>query len=292
MQRMGEDGQAQGLRVIAEKSRPRRDPQALRARRCASRATAARRRVACRSCCAVPAGQRPVCVHYRVHGMGGEIEFPAAGGQSRRHADRPVARLARAGERAGRLLTRSIPPRSRSSAVPSRFLPDCAPCSAVTPYSSASAASRARRRSGFSRACRSAPSASRRCCSLRELTGSIAFAGVAVGAWFIAAAAAAPVQGRLIDTRVARMVLRGGRGADVLRLGRMRWWHTAPAAERRLLVPLHEVRLVAVYLATFFLTMVFGSMEVGYPAFATALGSTAWGPAMVAINSIGSALAA
>lgn len=72
--------------------------------------------------------------------------------------------------------------------------------------------------------------------------------------------------------------------------GGLHWWKQQPAAERQLLGPLHDARLVAVYIATFFLTMAFGALEVGYPGFATAQGSTPWGPALIAINSIGSAI--
>jgi hypothetical protein len=72
--------------------------------------------------------------------------------------------------------------------------------------------------------------------------------------------------------------------------GGLRWWKRQPPAKRRLLGPLHEGRLVAVYLATFCVSVSFGAIEVGYPGFAIAHGSTAWGPALVAINSIGSAI--
>jgi MFS family permease len=225
---------------------------------------------------------------------------------------------------------------------------------------------------------------------VRELTGSIAFAGLAVGAWYIAAATTAPLQGRLIDTRGPRPVLyvtgvmsplamllilfarelalphvalvaasalagafappvtvtlrtvwrhrfdteelrRRAYAIDGVLLeiaytvgpaavaaivavaspraalafswifialavpmffagGGLHWWQPAPPAHRRLLGPLHDGQLVAVYLATFFLTVAFGCLEVGYPAFATAQGSTPWGPTFIAINSIGSAI--
>lgn len=225
---------------------------------------------------------------------------------------------------------------------------------------------------------------------VRELTGSIAFAGAVVGAQFVASAATAPIQGRLIDTRgpnavlivtgivapiglllvlfagdlgisrsgiAAAAVLAGAFASPVTVVirtvwrhrfddeaarrtafafdgvlleiaytigpaliaatvafataqwalalawvfataavpllfgsGGLRWWKREPPAERRLLGPLHDARLVAVYVATFFLTMAFGGMEVGYPGFATAQGSTPWGPALIAINSIGSAI--
>lgn len=225
---------------------------------------------------------------------------------------------------------------------------------------------------------------------LRELAGSIAFAGAAVGTWFVAAALVAPVQGRVIDRRGPRLVLLvtgvisplalllvlfarelrlpdtailgvlalAGASAPpvtvVLRTvwrhrfsdeharrtayaidgvlleiaytigpavvaaivaaasaraafalawvcvasavpvflasGGLRWWHATPAEPRELLGPLGDRRLVRVYVVTFFLVMAFGSLEVGYPTFASAQGTIAWGPAFVAINSVGSAL--
>jgi len=225
---------------------------------------------------------------------------------------------------------------------------------------------------------------------LRELTGSIAFAGATVGVQFMASAVTAPIQGRLIDTRGPGLVLaltgvvsplamlvvlfagnfgvpREGLVLAAIAIGAfstptvvvlrtlwrhrfdsederrtayavdgvmleiaytigpaliagivaaagtqwalgvawlvaagavpmlvasrgLRWWKRQPPAERRLLGPLHDRRLVAVYVTTFFLSMAFGGMEVGYPGFATAQGSTPWGPALVAISSIGSAI--
>jgi MFS family permease len=190
---------------------------------------------------------------------------------------------------------------------------------------------------------------------VRELTGSIAFAGSVVGAQMIAAAASAPVQGRVIDVRGPQVVLAatgilmplamlailfagdlglrpwGIAAAAVLAgsctppvtvivrtvwrhrfddeasrrmafafdgtllevaytvgpvliavavaiattqvamavawlcaaaavpmlsiSGGLAWWQRQPPAARRLLGPLHDRRLVAVYVATFFLTM-------------------------------------
>jgi MFS family permease len=72
--------------------------------------------------------------------------------------------------------------------------------------------------------------------------------------------------------------------------GGLAWWRQSPPAERRLLGPLHDPRLVAVYLATFFLSMNFGATEVGYPGFATAQGATPWGPLLIAVGSVGSAI--
>lgn len=225
---------------------------------------------------------------------------------------------------------------------------------------------------------------------VRELTGSIAFAGSVVGAQLVSAAAMAPVLGRLIDTRgptrvlqvtaiacslailvvffagplalprsgillaaivtgaflppvttivrtiwrhrfddervrrtafaldsvlielsftlgpaiiailVALATTRAAHGlawvfatAAVPMLyasGGMRWWKQAPVVERHLLGPLRERELLVVYGATFGLTVGFGALEVGYPGYASERGADAWGPTLIAINSIGSAI--
>ena len=44
------------------------------------------------------------------------------------------------------------------------------------------------------------------------------------------------------------------------------------------------------YAATFALTLAFGALEVGYPGFASERSTAAWGPTLIAINSVGSAL--
>jgi hypothetical protein len=72
--------------------------------------------------------------------------------------------------------------------------------------------------------------------------------------------------------------------------GALRWWTPEPAGARSLLGPLTEPRLLRVYAATFALTLAFGALEVGYPAFGRAAGADSWGPALIAFNSIGSAL--
>ncbi|MGZ5080343.1 MAG: MFS transporter [Usitatibacter sp.] len=61
-------------------------------------------------------------------------------------------------------------------------------------------------------------------------------------------------------------------------------------AQRHLLGPLTEPRLWLVFVTTFGLTLCFGLLEVGYPAFATALAVPAMGGVLLAINSLGSAL--
>jgi MFS family permease len=225
---------------------------------------------------------------------------------------------------------------------------------------------------------------------VRDLTGSIAFAGSVVGAQLVAAAATAPVQGRIVDRRgprsvlvatgvvcpVALLVILFARtlelapalifvaaivagafsppitvlvrtlwrhrledealrhtafalDAVLLELaytlgplavalavaiaspqvalalacafvtfavplmyasGALAWWNQQPNGERDLLGPLRDAKLLAVYASTLALTLAFGALEVGYQAFARAIGADAWGPTLIAINSIGSAI--
>ena len=70
----------------------------------------------------------------------------------------------------------------------------------------------------------------------------------------------------------------------------LRYLSTQAEADRSLLGPLTEPSLLAVYATTFLLAMTFGFMEVGYPAFGAAIGSTALGATLIAINSVGSAV--
>ena len=72
--------------------------------------------------------------------------------------------------------------------------------------------------------------------------------------------------------------------------GGMAWWKNAPPAKRHLLGPLRDPQLLVVYASTFGLTVAFGALEVGYPGFAIERASAPWGPALIAVNSIGSAL--
>ncbi|MFO1313834.1 MAG: MFS transporter [Burkholderiales bacterium] len=64
----------------------------------------------------------------------------------------------------------------------------------------------------------------------------------------------------------------------------------APDAPRHWLGPLTDSRLVALFLVIFLLTSTFGLLEVGYPAYGTAEGSTARGATLIAVNSVGSAI--
>src|SRR5947208_2902130 len=67
-----------------------------------------------------------------------------------------------------------------------------------------------------------------------------------------------------------------------------RYWKHAPNAERDLLGPLTERRLLNVYATSSALTFAFGMLEVGYPGFAARAGNPALGGALLAICSIGS----
>lgn len=70
----------------------------------------------------------------------------------------------------------------------------------------------------------------------------------------------------------------------------LRYFKVSEARERHMLGPLTEPRLLLVFVTTFGLTLAFGQLEVGYPAYATALAMPALAGALLAINSIGSAL--
>jgi MFS family permease len=70
----------------------------------------------------------------------------------------------------------------------------------------------------------------------------------------------------------------------------LRWCRHEPDAERHLLGPLTEPRLLVVYAVTFVLTFALGLIEVGYPGFAIAAGLPALGGVLIAVNSAGSAV--
>ena len=69
-----------------------------------------------------------------------------------------------------------------------------------------------------------------------------------------------------------------------------RYWKLAPDEERHLLGPLTKPRLLLVYATTSALTFMFGMIEVGYPAYAVALGLPALSGALIAFVSLGSAI--
>jgi MFS family permease len=72
--------------------------------------------------------------------------------------------------------------------------------------------------------------------------------------------------------------------------GAQRYWKHSPGAVHRLLGPLTEPRLLIAYATSTALTFSFGMLEVGYPGFAARAGMPAFGGALLAICSIGSAL--
>jgi MFS family permease len=70
----------------------------------------------------------------------------------------------------------------------------------------------------------------------------------------------------------------------------LRYFRRETGVQRHLLGPLAEPRLWILFAATFGLTVAIGFLEVGYPAYATALGMPAVGGLLLGINSLGSAL--
>jgi MFS family permease len=74
-----------------------------------------------------------------------------------------------------------------------------------------------------------------------------------------------------------------------MKSGVLRYWKREHHAERHLLGPLREPRLLLVYAISFGLTFCFGLLEVGYPGYATALGLSAVGGVLLAVNAAGSA---
>jgi MFS family permease len=70
----------------------------------------------------------------------------------------------------------------------------------------------------------------------------------------------------------------------------LRYWRHDPHAERHLLGPLTESRLIAVYATQFLLTVGLGLLEIGYPGFAAMVREPPLAGWLIAINSVGSAL--
>ena len=70
----------------------------------------------------------------------------------------------------------------------------------------------------------------------------------------------------------------------------LRYFRRETGVRRHMLGPLTEPRLWIVFAATFGLTVAFGFLEVGYPAYATALGYPALGGLLLGVNSLGSAV--
>jgi len=70
----------------------------------------------------------------------------------------------------------------------------------------------------------------------------------------------------------------------------LRYWRHDPHAERHLLGPLTESRLIAVYATQFLLTVGLGLLEIAYPGFAAKARMPPLAGWLIAINSVGSAL--
>lgn len=70
----------------------------------------------------------------------------------------------------------------------------------------------------------------------------------------------------------------------------LRYFRREAAIDRHMLGPLTEPRLWILFAATFGFAMTIGLLEVGYPAFATALGAPALGGVLLGVSSLGSAL--
>jgi MFS family permease len=62
------------------------------------------------------------------------------------------------------------------------------------------------------------------------------------------------------------------------------------SVQRHMLGPLTDARLRLLFAATFGLSVCFGLLEVGYPAYATALAAPAMGGLLLSVNSVGSAI--
>ena len=70
----------------------------------------------------------------------------------------------------------------------------------------------------------------------------------------------------------------------------LRYWHHDPHAERHLLGPLTEPRLLAVFATTFLTALGLGLLEIGYPGFAVQVDRPPLAGLLIASNSIGSAV--
>ena len=70
----------------------------------------------------------------------------------------------------------------------------------------------------------------------------------------------------------------------------LRYWRHEPHAERHLLGPLTEPRLLAVFATTFLLTCSLGMLEIGYPGFAARVANPPLAGVLLAVCSLGSAI--
>ena len=70
----------------------------------------------------------------------------------------------------------------------------------------------------------------------------------------------------------------------------LRYWRHEPHAERHLLGPLTERRLLLVFATTFLLTCSLGLLEIGYPGFAARIANPPLAGVLLAVCSLGSAI--
>lgn len=70
----------------------------------------------------------------------------------------------------------------------------------------------------------------------------------------------------------------------------LKYWRQEPSGERHFLGPLTEPKLILLFVTVFGLTTACGLMEVGYPAYATAIAAPAFAGLLLALNSLGSAI--
>lgn len=70
----------------------------------------------------------------------------------------------------------------------------------------------------------------------------------------------------------------------------LRYWRLEPHAERHLLGPLTERRLLVVFATTFLLTCSLGMLEIGYPGFAARVANPPLAGVLLAVCSLGSAI--
>ena len=107
--------------------------------------------------------------------------------------------------------------------------------------------------------------------------------GPAIVATILASAGATAAFGTVIGLIVASVFI-------FLFSPALKYFRRGTTAERHMLGPLTEPRLLLVYAATFGLAIAFGLIEVGYPALATSLAMPALAGVLLSVNSIGSAL--
>ena len=108
--------------------------------------------------------------------------------------------------------------------------------------------------------------------------------GPAIVAGVVALAGARAAFGLAIAVTVAALLVFAASPA-------LRYFRPEAHGERHLLGPLAQPRLLLVYAATFGITTSFGFLEVGYPGYATSLGTPAVGGLFLSVNSLGSAIA-